>query len=118
MRKSGAGLDLAIAMGVLAASGAVEAALGGLAFLGELGLDGSIRRVPGIVLVAALGEQIAVVPAGCGAEPAWSRAPRFAPSSALRNSWASSPAASGRHRGTTGPCPGRACPTWLTCGGT
>jgi magnesium chelatase family protein len=70
VRKSGAGLDLAIAMGVLAASGAVDAAaLDGLAFLGELGLDGSIRRVPGVVpLVAALGEQIAVVPGGCDAE--------------------------------------------------
>ena len=70
VRKSGAGLDLAIAMGVLAASGAVDAAaLGGLAFLGELGLDGSIRRVPGIVpLVAALGGDVAVVPAGCDAE--------------------------------------------------
>ena len=122
VRKSGAGLDLAIAMGVLAASGAVgAAALGGLAFLGELGLDGSIRRVPGIVpLVAALGEQIAVVPAGCGAEAAWSRAPRSAPSSALRNSWASSPAArSGRHRGHHRPLSRTSLrPTWLTCGGT
>ena len=70
VRKSGSGLDLAIAVGVLVASGAVDsAALTGLAFLGELGLDGSIRRVPGIVpLVAALEDQVVVVPGGCEPE--------------------------------------------------
>ena len=70
VRKGGAGLDLAIAMGVLVASDAVPAgSLAGLAFLGELGLDGSIRRIPGVVpLVDALGEHGAVVPAGCETE--------------------------------------------------
>jgi magnesium chelatase family protein len=72
VRKSGAGLDLAIAMGVLVASDAIEAEhLAGLSFLGELGLDGSIRRVPGIVpLVDALGDHVVVVPAGCEGEAA------------------------------------------------
>ncbi len=72
VRKTGAGLDLAMAVGVLVASEAVKAdALTDLAFLGELGLDGSIRRVPGVVpLVDALGDRIAVVPPGCGAEAA------------------------------------------------
>ncbi|HET9600950.1 MAG TPA: YifB family Mg chelatase-like AAA ATPase [Acidimicrobiales bacterium] len=72
VRKTGAGLDLAIAVGALVAGGAIAAdAVGNLAFLGELGLDGSIRRVPGIVpLVAALGDRVVVVPAGCEREAA------------------------------------------------
>jgi magnesium chelatase family protein len=72
VRKTGAGLDLAIAVGVLVAADAVPAeAVHGLAFLGELGLDGSVRRVPGIVpLVAALAESTPVVPPGCEAEAA------------------------------------------------
>lgn len=70
VRKSGAGLDLAVAMGVLVATGAVPGdAVASTAFIGELGLDGSVRRVPGVVpLVAALGAASVVVPAGCGAE--------------------------------------------------
>lgn len=48
--KIGAGLDLAIAVGVLVADGQLpHDRVGGRAFLGELGLDGSVRRVPGIV---------------------------------------------------------------------
>lgn len=54
--KLGTSLDLAIAVGVLTATGeAPEDASTGWAFLGELGLDGSLRPVRGIVpLVAAL----------------------------------------------------------------
>jgi magnesium chelatase family protein len=56
MRKGGAGLDLPIAVGVLVASGVLDAAaVAGLAFVGELGLDGSLRGVSGLlVLVDAL----------------------------------------------------------------
>src|SRR5438067_12386502 len=56
VRKGGPGLDLPIAMGLLVASEQLQAeAIAGCGFLGELGLDGSIRRVPGMVpLVAAL----------------------------------------------------------------
>lgn len=71
VRKTGAGLDLAIAVGVLVATGDVVAdAVAGMAFLGELGLDGAVRRVPGVVpLVAAMRrEAMVIVPAGCGAE--------------------------------------------------
>ena len=69
-RKGGPGLDLPIAMGLLVASGVLPAELvGGCAFLGELGLDGSIRRVPGLVpLVAALSARVVVVPPDCVAE--------------------------------------------------
>lgn len=50
VRKQGAGLDLAIAVGLLAAMGEVPPdALSGRAFVGELGLDGSLRGVGGTV---------------------------------------------------------------------
>jgi len=53
MRKAGAGLDLPIAIGVLVASGVVDpAAVAGFAFVGELGLDGSVRGVPGTLVLA------------------------------------------------------------------
>ncbi|MEX2658530.1 MAG: YifB family Mg chelatase-like AAA ATPase [Acidimicrobiales bacterium] len=70
LRKSGAGLDLAIAVGLLVASEVLdEAAVSGHGFLGELGLDGSLRRVPGMVpLVAALPGDVAVVPPSCAEE--------------------------------------------------
>ncbi len=55
VKKGGAGLDLPIAIGVLVASGVVDSQLvEGLAFLGELGLDGSLRGVPGTVALAAV----------------------------------------------------------------
>jgi magnesium chelatase family protein len=64
VRKGGAGLDLPIAIGVLVASGALDSeAVRGLAFVGELGLDGSLRGVPGtVVLAEALGRHDLVVP--------------------------------------------------------
>jgi magnesium chelatase family protein len=67
LRKGGAGLDLPIAVGLLVATEVVPAtAIAGLAFVGELGLDGSLRRVNGMVpLGAVLGTAIAVVPADC-----------------------------------------------------
>jgi magnesium chelatase family protein len=56
LRKVGAGLDLAIAVGLLIANGDLAAeAAAGAAFIGELGLDGSVRPVAGTVpMVAAL----------------------------------------------------------------
>src|SRR5580692_8464151 len=48
VRKGGSGLDLAIAVGVLVATGELPAAAtDGIAFCGELGLNGSLRHVPG-----------------------------------------------------------------------
>jgi magnesium chelatase family protein len=69
-RKSGAGLDLAIAVGVLIASEQIPPdAAAGFGFVGELGLDGTVRRVPGVApMVAALPEVVAVVPAAASAE--------------------------------------------------
>ncbi len=70
LRKNGAGLDLAVAVGVLAAQGELPGdAVSAAGFLGELGLDGSVRRVPGMVpLVDALGGTVAVVPSDCADE--------------------------------------------------
>jgi magnesium chelatase family protein len=63
-RKSGAGLDLAIAVGILAASEVVPLdSVAGLAFLGEVGLDGSVRGVTGVApMVGALDAVDVVVP--------------------------------------------------------
>jgi magnesium chelatase family protein len=65
LRKAGSGLDLAIAVGVLAASEQVPGAeLDQLSFFGELGLDGSLRAVRGMVsLVDAAPTATVVVPA-------------------------------------------------------
>ena len=52
--KRGSSFDLGIAAAILAASGAVPAAaLRGLVLIGELGLDGRVRPVPGVLPAAA-----------------------------------------------------------------
>jgi len=54
LRKAGAAFDLAVAMALLGSAGSCDAArLADTVFLGELGLDGSLRPVPG-ALPAAL----------------------------------------------------------------
>lgn len=53
VRKHGAGLDLPLALGVLVASRQLDPAhVAGVAAVGELGLDGSVRSVPGLVSLA------------------------------------------------------------------
>jgi magnesium chelatase family protein len=53
VRKEGAGFDLPIAVGVLAATGQIDTSLlGRLAVTGELALDGSTRRVRGALAMA------------------------------------------------------------------
>ncbi|MBO0886691.1 MAG: YifB family Mg chelatase-like AAA ATPase [Acidimicrobiales bacterium] len=70
LRKAGAGLDLAIAVGVLVVTGQLDArSVEGCGFIGELGLDGSVRRVPGAVSLAeAVRSKAVVVPAASAAE--------------------------------------------------
>src|SRR5436305_2335144 len=54
VRKAGASFDLPIALGILAASGAVERRqIGDLILLGELSLDGSIHPTRGVLPIAA-----------------------------------------------------------------
>ena len=53
IRKAGASYDLPIALGVLAASGAIEPRLvDGVVLLGELSLDGTIQPIRGVLPVA------------------------------------------------------------------
>ncbi len=73
--KEGTGHDLAIAVGILAASGQLDAEwLRGRGLIGELALDGSLRPIPGVMaLVTALkeaGVSEALVPAANAAEGA------------------------------------------------
>lgn len=65
-----AGLDLAVAIGILAADGQLDPAhLAQRGFVGELGLDGSLRPVPGVLpLVEAVTAPEVVVPAASAAE--------------------------------------------------
>jgi magnesium chelatase family protein len=75
VRKTGAGFELAVALGLLAASGELpDGVLDGVAVLGELGLDGSVRPVPGaLALVDALkraGVGVVIAPAASAAEAA------------------------------------------------
>src|SRR5580693_3203202 len=73
--KEGSHYDLPIALGLMAAIGAIPPdALAGHTVLGELGLDGSIAAVAG-VLPAAIGANARneglICPAACGPEAAW-----------------------------------------------
>jgi magnesium chelatase family protein len=73
--KEGSHYDLPIALGLMAAIGAIpHDALGGFTVLGELGLDGSISAVAGVLPAAiganARGEGL-ICPAACGPEAAW-----------------------------------------------
>jgi len=49
VKKEGSAHDLAIAIGILLASGQAEATTARTIFIGELALDGSLRRVPGVL---------------------------------------------------------------------
>jgi magnesium chelatase family protein len=66
IRKGGAGLDLPIAIGLLVATGELPSgSTEGLAFCGELGLNGSLRHVPGMIALADASEPLGlVVPLG------------------------------------------------------
>jgi len=75
LRKNGAALDLPIALGILAASDQIEpATLNGLGAIGELGLDGSLRAVGGVVCLAgAIVAKKIITPVDGAAEAAVTR---------------------------------------------
>ena len=53
VREGGAGLDLPIAVGLLVAAGELSpGSIEGISFCGELGLNGSLRHVPGMIALA------------------------------------------------------------------
>ena len=58
VKKESSSLDLALAIGILKASGSLEAEVKDIIFLGELSLDGSVRRVNGVLpaLISALND--------------------------------------------------------------
>ena len=75
MPKEGSHYDLPIALGVMAAIGAIPAdALDGYAVLGELALDGAVSAVAGVLpaAIAANARGLGLIcPAACGPEAAW-----------------------------------------------
>ena len=76
--KEGSHYDLPIAIGLMAAAGAIARdAIEGYCVLGELALDGSIAPVAGVLPAAiganALGKGL-ICPHACGAEAAWASA--------------------------------------------
>ena len=88
LRKEGAGLDLPVAMGVLAASAQVPAErLAGYAFTGELSLKGTLVSTPGVLAVAMAaaraGLEGLVVPTDNGAEAALVQGLRIVPAPSL-----------------------------------
>lgn len=66
--KDGSGFDLGVATAILAASGQINDSLTSTAILGELGLDGSVRPIRGIIGKIAVGKQNGIsrfiIPAG------------------------------------------------------
>ena len=69
LRKSGAGYDIALAIAVLAAAGTLpSSAAGSTVLIGELGLDGTLRAVRGVLpawlAARAAGRKRAIVPLG------------------------------------------------------
>lgn len=75
VRKEGAGYDLPIALGILAASGLIEASsFAKTAMVGELSLNGELKPVPGVLSMAQAlvdeGVEQFLVPAGNGEEAA------------------------------------------------
>src|SRR5215472_10872801 len=75
LAKEGSHYDLPIALGLLVAMGVLtKESVTGFVALGELALDGSLTRVPGVlpaaIAAAASGRGI-ICPAACGGEAAW-----------------------------------------------
>ncbi|MEN9934514.1 MAG: hypothetical protein RLZZ387_1093 [Chloroflexota bacterium] len=60
LRKAGPSYDLPIALGLLMASGQLAGELGGAAFIGELGLDGALRHVDGVLPMVAVARECGV----------------------------------------------------------
>ena len=73
--KEGSHFDLPIALGLMAAIGAVPPdALAGFSVVGELGLDGSLAPVAGVLPAAVAANAIGhglICPKACGPEAAW-----------------------------------------------
>jgi|SRR5262245_58090761 len=91
LHKRGSSFDLALACAILGAGGAVpKSALADLVLVGELGLDGRVRSVPGVLpaVLAAVraGMKRVVVRRPTEPRPSWCRMRAF-PTSAVFRSW-------------------------------
>ncbi len=75
IKKEGSAFDLAIAVGILKATGQLKADCEGIVFLGELALDGALRPATGIlpllISAKAAGYKTFIIPAGNAAEAAY-----------------------------------------------
>jgi magnesium chelatase family protein len=75
LAKEGSHYDLPIAVGLLAAMGVIPRdSVSSHVVLGELALDGSLSRVPGVLpaaIAAQAGGRGVICPADCGGEAAW-----------------------------------------------
>ena len=88
LKKEGSGFDLPIAVGILGAYGALKATdLSQFLLVGELGLDGSVRAVPGMLPVAILAREKnipnLILPAANAAEAAVVEGVNVYPASSL-----------------------------------
>ena len=88
VRKEGPAFDLPIALALLCATGQARAALQGAAAIGELGLDGAVRPVAGVLAVAQSarrrGLETLLVPAGNAGEAALVEGLTVLPAATLR----------------------------------
>jgi len=88
MKKAGSHYDLPILLSILAACGAVRRPRSTSAFLGEVGLDGSIRSVSGVLPMALeakrVGIQALFVPAENAAEATLAQGPAVYPVRTVR----------------------------------
>ena len=83
LKKSGTHFDLPILIGILSACGAVRRPRSSTALLGELGLDGTIRPISGVLPMAIAakkaGFKTLIVPADNAAEATLARGPAIIP---------------------------------------
>lgn len=92
--KHGSGLDLPMAMAVIIGQDKVRPTVANLAFIGELGLDGSVHRVRGalamLLTLVEAGASAVVVPAGNARECSLVRGVTVLPVGHLRDACAAS----------------------------
>ncbi len=88
LKKTGTHYDLPILLSILGASGAVRRPRAGTAFLGEVSLDGQVRRVSGVLPMALEAKKAGIhtlyVPAENAAEATLARGPAIIPVRNLR----------------------------------
>ena len=83
VKKAGTHYDLPILLGIMAASGAIRRPRSSSAFLGELGLDGTIRPINGVLPMAIAAKRSGIetlfVPAENASEATLARGPEIIP---------------------------------------